>query len=103
MKHFTKTAGEWVIRPEMRAMLDFGEMNLANPWPPIPQMDLILLRNVMIYFNNDTKRLILGRMAKVLRPEGYLMLGASETTWGSEDCFERVVVGTTTLFKRKNN
>lgn len=101
MKHFSKVAGEWYIKEELRKLIDFREMNLATPWPPIPQMDLILLRNVMIYFNNETKRSILQRAAHLLRPDGYLMLGASETTWGVEDSFERVVVGTTTLFKRK--
>jgi chemotaxis protein methyltransferase CheR len=101
MKYFSKVSGEWFIKEELRKQIDFREMNLATPWPPIPQMDLVLLRNVMIYFNNDTKRSILERVAKLLRPDGYLMLGASETTWGVEDSFERVVVGTTTLFKRK--
>jgi chemotaxis protein methyltransferase CheR len=101
MKHFSKVAGEWYIKEELRKQIDFREMNLATPWPPIPQMDLVLLRNVMIYFNNETKRSILERVAKLLRPDGYLMLGASETTWGVEDSFERVVIGTTTLFKRK--
>ncbi len=101
MKHFAKTGGEWFIKEEFRKMIEFREMNLAAPWPPIPQMDLVLLRNVMIYFNNDTKRSILERVAKLLRPDGYLMLGASETTWGVESSFERITVGTTTLFKKK--
>ena len=101
MKHFAKTAGEWFIREDLRKMIDFREMNLACPWPPIPQMDLVLLRNVMIYFNNDTKRSILERVARLLKPDGYLMLGASETTWGVEDSFERIMIGNTTVFKRK--
>ncbi len=101
MRHFTQQAGEWVIKEELRKTIEFREMNLAGLWPPLPQMDLILLRNVMIYFNNDTKKAILSKVAKILRPNGYLLLGASETTWGSEELFERLVVGNTTVFKRK--
>ena len=101
MRHFTQQAGEWVIKEELRKTIEFREMNLAGPWPPLPQMDLILLRNVMIYFNNETKKAILSKVAKILRPNGYLLLGASETTWGSEELFERLVVGNTTVFKRK--
>ena len=61
-------------------MVEFRELNLAQPWPPLPPMDLVFLRNVMIYFDVETKKTILGRMARVLRPDGYLLLGGAETT-----------------------
>ncbi|MEY2600080.1 MAG: hypothetical protein RLZZ142_2339, partial [Verrucomicrobiota bacterium] len=81
--------------------VDFREMNLAHPWPPIPQMDIILLRNVLIYFGNDTKKLILERATRVLRPDGYLILGASETTWGLEESLEQVNVAGSIVFRKR--
>jgi chemotaxis protein methyltransferase CheR len=53
-------------------------------------MDLVFLRNVMIYFDADTKKSILGRVARVLRPDGYLLLGGAETTLNLDDSFRRV-------------
>jgi chemotaxis protein methyltransferase CheR len=55
----------------------------------------------MIYFANDTKKLILERTLRQLRPDGYLILGASETTFGLEDAFEQVTIGNTLVFRKK--
>ncbi|MEI6713742.1 MAG: protein-glutamate O-methyltransferase CheR [Verrucomicrobiota bacterium] len=101
IKHFNQVSGEWIIREEFRRSIDFREMNLAALWPPIPQMDIILLRNVMIYFKDETKKLILERTARLLRPDGYLILGASETTFGLDDSFEQVNVDNTLVFRKK--
>ena len=53
-------------------------------------MDLILIRNVMIYFDVETKKTILGRAGDVLRPDGYLLLGGAETTFNLDDSYRRV-------------
>ena len=50
----------------------------------------MFLRNVMIYFDVDTKKSILGRVARLLRPDGYLLLGGAETTLNLDDSFRRV-------------
>ena len=71
-------------------MVEFRELNLARPWPALPRMDLVLLRNVMIYFDVETKKTILGRLARLLRPDGYLLLGGAETTFNLDDSFRRV-------------
>jgi chemotaxis protein methyltransferase CheR len=71
-------------------MVDFREINLAQPWPAMPRMDLVLIRNVMIYFNVDTKKDILARLARLLRPDGYLLLGGAETTFNLDDSYRRV-------------
>ena len=71
-------------------MVEFRELNLAQAWPPLPRMDLVLLRNVMIYFDVETKKTILGRMARVLRPDGYLLLGGAETTFNLDDSYRRI-------------
>jgi chemotaxis protein methyltransferase CheR len=90
LKYFEQHGADWQLKAEVRRMVDFRQINLAAAWPALPHMDLILMRNVMIYFNTDTKKTILGKLAKVLRPDGYLLLGGSETTFNLDDRFERV-------------
>ncbi len=53
-------------------------------------MDLVFLRNVLIYFDVETKQRILAQVRRVLRPDGFLLLGNSETTLGVDDTFERL-------------
>jgi chemotaxis protein methyltransferase CheR len=90
MKYFDQQGRYWQLHDDVRRMVEFRQLNLAQPWAPMPPMDLVLMRNVMIYFDVETKKSILGRMAKVLRPDGYLLLGMAETTVFLDDAFERV-------------
>lgn len=90
VKHFRQEGTGWRVSDEVRRAVEFREMNLVRPWPVMPKMDVVFLRNVMIYFDVDTKKAILSRMAKVLRPDGYLILGAAETTLNLDDSFRRV-------------
>ncbi len=89
-KYFDKIGHDWQIRDELRKMVEFRELNLAAPWSAMPPADLILLRNVLIYFDVETKRLILAKIRKVLRPGGFLLLGTAETTMNLDDGFEVV-------------
>ena len=84
---------EWEVREELRAMVDFEHMNLATPWAPLEQMDVVLLRNVLIYFDAASKSAVLERVSHVLSPRGFLLLGGAETTHGIDDRFERVSMG----------
>jgi chemotaxis protein methyltransferase CheR len=90
VKYFRQEAGEWELRDDVRRVVEFRELNLVRPWPPLPRTDLVFLRNVMIYFDVDTKKTILGRVAGLLRPDGYLLLGAAETTHNLSGSFRRV-------------
>src|SRR5260370_22705450 len=90
IKYFQQQGTHWQLKQEIRDLVVFREMNLAQPWPFLPRMDLILNRNVMIYFDVETKKSILSRMARLLRPDGYLLLGGSETTFNLDDSFQRV-------------
>src|SRR5262249_50861370 len=85
VKYFRQHGSAWELSEDVRRMVDFREMNLARPWPFLPRMDLVFLRNVMIYFDIETKKAILGRAARLLRPDGYLVLGGAETTLNLED------------------
>ena len=76
-------------------------MNLAQPWPAMPMWDLVFLRNVMIYFDNDVKKTILGRVSRVLGEDGYLVLGGAETTFGLDNSFLRVETLKSGYYQRK--
>jgi chemotaxis protein methyltransferase CheR len=89
MKYFEQHGATWQLSRAIRDAVDFREINLARPWPSFPAMDLILMRNVMIYFDVETKKSILGRAARLLRQDGYLLLGGSETTINLDESFKR--------------
>lgn len=88
-KHFKRHGKQWEIKPEVRALVRFDAINLAGHWPSLPRMDLLLLRNVMIYFDTATKKDILRRVAQHLRPDGYLVLGGAEKSFHLTDSSRR--------------
>jgi chemotaxis protein methyltransferase CheR len=90
VKYFRREGLEWVAHDSLRQLIEFREMNLVEPWPALPAMDVIFLRNVLIYFDTETKKTILRQVRRVLRPDGYLFLGAAETTLNIDESFERV-------------
>jgi chemotaxis protein methyltransferase CheR len=82
LKHFTQEGTRWRINPEMKRNIKFQQGNLLQPFKSLGPFDIVLCRNVMIYFGEVTKRDILRRIAEVLQPDGYLMLGGAETVLG---------------------
>jgi chemotaxis protein methyltransferase CheR len=90
VKYFEQHGTDWQLKPAIRNMVDFQEINLVKAWPALPLMDLVLIRNVMIYFDVETKKAILSRLARVLRLDGYLLLGGAETTLNLNDSYRRV-------------
>jgi len=90
VKYFRQQGAIWELHADVRRLVELREINLAQPWPFLPRMDLVLIRNVMIYFDVETKKTILGRLARLLRPDGYLLLGGAETTFHLDDSFRRV-------------
>jgi chemotaxis protein methyltransferase CheR len=90
VKYFQKQGVEWQVKDELRSMIEFKQLNLIESWPHMPNMDVVFLRNVLIYFDVETKRRILARVRNVLRPDGYLFLGGAETTLNLDDAFVRV-------------
>ncbi|MEX0830037.1 MAG: protein-glutamate O-methyltransferase CheR [Nitrospirales bacterium] len=101
-KYFTKNGVEWQVLEDLRRRIRFQRMNLAGPWLPFPTMDIVFLRNVMIYFDMGTKKNILQNIRKILDPQGYLFLGGSETTLNIDDQYERVEVSETSCYRVKN-
>ena len=90
VKYFEQHGTTWQLNERIRSMVQFQELNLDRPWPILPRMDLILIRNVMIYFHTETKKAIFAKLARLLQPDGYLLLGGAETTFNLSDLFRRV-------------
>jgi chemotaxis protein methyltransferase CheR len=90
MANFTKRGTKYQLSDEIRRMVIFRQLNLAESWSNMPICDLVFIRNVLIYFDVPTKRRILGNVRGVLRPPGYLFLGGAETTVNLDESFIRV-------------
>ena len=90
VKYFERHGTEWQIKENLRKMIEFRYLNLSEKWPFMPRMDLVMLRNVLIYFDVDMKKNILKKIQNLLRPDGYLFLGAAETTMNLNASFERM-------------
>jgi chemotaxis protein methyltransferase CheR len=99
VRHFTRAGMEWEIEEPIRRMVRFERHNLNDAWPSMPPFDLVLMRNVMIYFETEAKRQVLAKMHDQLAPHGYLLLGASETTYSLSDDFIREPDGRTAWYR----
>ncbi len=89
-------AGTYEVRPEVRELVELRHHNLvteAAPFPSNERVDLVLCRNVTIYFSRETTRELMGRLHTCLRDGGYLFLGHSETLWQVSDAFRLVSLG----------
>jgi chemotaxis protein methyltransferase CheR len=89
VKYFTRDGADWTLNPEIRGMVQFKQINLLDSWPLMPPLDLIFIRNVLIYFEQETKKTILGRLRRLMKPDGFLFLGNAETTLGVDEAFQR--------------
>lgn len=87
LKYFTRQGLRWHVRPAIRERVHFGHLNLVGTWPPLPQFDLVLLRNVLIYFDEATRRDVLSRVRLQMRSDGYLFMGGTESPVGLVDGF----------------
>ena len=87
------------VREELRRLAEFREMNLVAPFPPMPTFDLVLLRNVLIYFDVETKRQILKKIRAVLPADGVLLIGATESLLGVDESWKTIRIGRTTTYR----
>ncbi len=99
VKYFARAGAEWQIAPELRSSVTFQRHNLLDAPPVGGPFDAVFLRNVLIYFDLQTKRDVLRRVQQVMRPGGFLLLGAAETTLGVDDGWERVAVGRGSVYR----
>ena len=99
IRFFDRAGADWQLKQEVRSAVEFRVLNLIEPWGTLPVFDIVLLRNVLIYFDVETKKRILGRMRAVLAPDGALFLGGAESTLNLDDAFERVPCGPTSYYR----
>jgi chemotaxis protein methyltransferase CheR len=88
VKHFTQVGELWQLNADIRAMVQHRQLNLLQDFSHLGTFDVIFCRNVMIYFDQDTKTGIFDRLAKVLEADGVLALGAAESVVGISDAFK---------------
>jgi chemotaxis protein methyltransferase CheR len=93
VRYFKKVGNFWEISPEIRRKVEFHKHNLLDDCGELGTFDVIFCRNVLIYFDDATKRAVLARLAARLAPDGYLVLGAAETTSGLSQEFMAVPEG----------
>ena len=90
VKYFSQVNETWQIAPEIRAMVKYRQLNLLDDIGHLGRFDVIYCRNVLIYFDQETKSDLLERLSGMLRPDGVLFLGGAETVLGVSDKFKPV-------------
>ena len=88
VKHFTQAGELWQLNADIRAMVQHRQLNLLQDFGHLGTFDVIFCRNVLIYFDQETKVGIFERLAKVTEPDGFMVLGAAESVVGISDAFK---------------
>ena len=99
VKYFDREGATFKIASSVRNQVQFRHHNLLDPAPLGGPFDIVFLRNVLIYFDVATKRDVLRRVRMSMAPDGYLLLGAAETTIGVDETWERIQVGSTSIYR----
>jgi len=99
VKYFSRVGLEWELKDEVRRMVQFSSLDLRQSLRAMGPFDLVFCRNVLIYFDVETKGKILQEIHGTLFRGGYLLLGGSETTVNLTNRFEREIVGQTVLYR----
>ncbi len=87
MKYFSQEGTHWHLKDEIKKMVSFDYLNLLEPAAALGKFDIVFCRNVLIYFNEETKRKVLDMIASHMQDDGYLFLGGAETVLGITDAF----------------
>jgi chemotaxis protein methyltransferase CheR len=88
LKYLTRVEEEWEVSPRIRAMCEFRYANLCGPLLDLPQFDLVLLRNVLLYFSQNDRGALFSDVHRKMMPNGYLVLGNAEQAEDSTGLFE---------------
>jgi chemotaxis protein methyltransferase CheR len=87
VKYFAQIGELWQLNSDIRGMVQYRSLNLLQDFSSLGKFDVIFCRNVLIYFDQDTKIGIFDRIARVIEPDGMLMLGAAESVVGITNAF----------------
>ncbi len=100
-KYFQQQGDKWVVKPELASMVEFRKTNLVQPISHLGAFDVIFCRNVLIYFDFETKKNIISQFHHMLNKDGLLILGASENLY-TIDGFHSLTLGSTMVYKKKD-
>jgi len=98
VKHFQRSGLNWQLSEQVKRMVRFETIDLRKSMRTLGPFDLVFCRNVMIYFDNETKRNIMKEIHSTLFRGGWLLLGGAETAFGLDEWFDRKTVGTVTVY-----
>jgi chemotaxis protein methyltransferase CheR len=98
VKYFRRAGLDWQLSDAVRRMVRFETIDLRRSMRTLGPFDLVFCRNVMIYFDNETKRNIMSEIHSTLFRGGWLLLGGAETAIGVEERFERRAIGNVTVY-----
>jgi len=101
MKYFAQEGEKWRISDDIRRMVTYKSFNLLDSPASLGNFDVVFCRNVLIYFDQQTKGQVLSRVAQIMPADGYLYLGGAETVLGISDSFE-VVPGQRGVYRLTN-
>ncbi len=90
VKYFERQDDRWRIKDEIRNMVSFKPHNLLDDPAPLGSFDVVFLRNVLIYFDPDTKTAVLERLSRIMPEDGFLFLGGAETVLGVTERFQLI-------------
>jgi chemotaxis protein methyltransferase CheR len=90
VKYFKQIGELWQINPDIRGMVAHRQLNLLHDFGQLGSFDVIFCRNVLIYFDQETKANIFGRLARSMETDGFLVLGAAETVVGLTEAFKPI-------------
>jgi len=99
VKYFQREGLDWRLKDPVRKMVRFRRFDLRQPMQGLGLFDVVMCRNVLIYFDVDTKKKILGELRRVMHPGGYLLLGGAETTVNLDDNFRRTPIGQAVFYR----
>jgi chemotaxis protein methyltransferase CheR len=97
-RYFTPSGNDWQLHDEVRSMVRFEHADIRRDLRKFGEFDLILCRNVLIYFDVETKRQIIGSLEPMLHPGGLLVLGCAETVINLFDGLQRKQIGKATFY-----
>jgi chemotaxis protein methyltransferase CheR len=98
VKHFHRSGMEWQLGEAVQRMARFETIDLRKSMRTLGPFDLVFCRNVMIYFDNETKRKIMKELHSTLFRGGWLLLGGAESAFGLDEWFDRKAVGNITVY-----
>lgn len=101
-RFFQKRDQQWEVRKELKARVAFRQMNLLQSYAGLGRFDMILCRNVLIYFSTELKSNVLQRMVDTLSPGGFLILGGTETMSNYSDAFQMLRLPNGVIYQLKS-